>query len=133
MTYKINCPDCSKQLKECSKEQLVNCECGFSQSFADITESFKNGEVTFVSECEVTPEKGSLSEHLETELNESLEKIHVSKTKNPDGHEIFYDSKEGKYYNKSTDVFLSSSDLKKFGLQVAFEENEGGKKTVTLL
>jgi hypothetical protein len=135
MTYKINCPDCSKQLQECSNEQLVNCECGFSKSFNDITESFKNGEVTMISEGEDKPEKGSLSEHLESTLNEGLEKIHVSKTKNPDGHEIFYDSKEGKYYNKSTDVFLSTNDLKKFGLMedkkeekdLVDDESEGGE------
>ena len=144
MTYKINCPDCSKELKESSHEQLVKCVCGFKKSFSDITESLQNGEVTLISEDDKTPEKGSLSEHLEIALNEGLEKIHISKSKNPDGHEIFYDAKEGKYYNKSTDVFLSDKQLKQYGLMedkkedkdLVDDESEGGdektKPTVKL-
>lgn len=47
---------------------------------------------------------------------EKLEKIHVKPSKNPDKQEIFWDSGEGKYYNKSTDMYLTTKDLKVFGL-----------------
>lgn len=50
------------------------------------------------------------------ESSNNLEKIVVSKAKNPEGYEIFYDRKEGKFYNKTTDTYLSMRELKTYGL-----------------
>lgn len=59
------------------------------------------------------------------DANESkLEKIHVSPRKNPNGNVIMWDPKEGKYYNQSTDTYLSLAELKKYGLMESYHEEK---------